>query len=55
MDYEIVSLDFTIRLCSHFEDRFSSEILLLSNYLSTEHAEYSEMNGSHVIETEQFE
>ena len=32
---KIVILHFTIRSCSHLEDRFSSEIISLRNYLST--------------------
>ena len=43
-----------LRPCSHFAERFCSEILMLSNDLSTNSAECSRMKCPYVIETGQF-
>ena len=38
----------SLRLCSHFVDRFSSEMLLLRNDSSIQPVEFSGMNSLHV-------
>ena len=42
-----------LRLCSHFADRFYSEIIMLRNDLFTQPAECFRMKCPHVIETGQ--